>query len=208
MAITLTVAQLSAALRVGDSAEETAEATRLLAYASAAVTQHAPLAPDVVQDEAVVRLASYEFDRPTASRGDSYANAMRNSGAGRILLPYVVHGLGATEDATAQVGASGGGFTLLGSEAVDVATASQWVATTLPVPTTTVGGVDVRAPDGTETGIELFRRASLNHDSAAVGGDATAALDMMFAIEQAADGALLFASQQTGRHTVYVYEFI
>ena len=34
MAVTLTQAQLSGALRLGDTTEETAEATRLLAYVS------------------------------------------------------------------------------------------------------------------------------------------------------------------------------
>ena len=96
MAVTLTVAELAGALRLGDSTEETAEATRLLAYATEAVVKHAPDAPDVVHNEAVVRLASYLFDQPTAGRGDSYAHATRNSGAGRMLLPYKLHRLGAT----------------------------------------------------------------------------------------------------------------
>ena len=97
--VTLTVAQLAAALRVGDSAEETAEVTRLLAYATEAVTKQAPAAPDVVQNEAVVRLAGYLFDQPLASRASAYANAMRHSGAARILLPYRQHGAGSVADA-------------------------------------------------------------------------------------------------------------
>ena len=206
MAVTLTQAQLSDALRLGTTAEEIAEATRLLAYATEAVTKHAPAAPDVVHNESCVRLCSYLFDQPTASRGDAFANAMRNSGAARILAPYVEHRLGPTEDATAAQADAGDGFTLIGTEAVDVASASRWVATALPVPTTMVGGVNVRAPDGTETGIELFRMATLDHDTAAVGGDATGALDRTFALELAADGTLLFASMQTGSHTVYIYE--
>ena len=40
MALTLTQAQLSAAIRLGDSTEETAEATRLLAYVTAAISTH------------------------------------------------------------------------------------------------------------------------------------------------------------------------
>ena len=40
--VTLTVAQLAAALRLGSSTEETDEATRLLAYSSEAVLRHAP----------------------------------------------------------------------------------------------------------------------------------------------------------------------
>ena len=78
---------------MGDSAEETAEATRLLDYCTLAVEQHAD-APDIAHNEAVRRLAGYLFDQPEASRGDAYANSLRNSGAQRMLLPYRVHRLG------------------------------------------------------------------------------------------------------------------
>ena len=97
MAVTLTVAELLAALRLGDSAEETAEVERLLAYSTQAVTKHAPSAADTTMNEAVRRLAGYLFDQPEAGRGDAYANAMRNSGAARMLLPYRVHRLGLTD---------------------------------------------------------------------------------------------------------------
>ena len=73
---------------IGDTVQETTELTRLLTYAAAAVTQHAPDAPDAVQNEAVMRLTAYLFDKPFASRNDSHANAMRNSGAGNALLPW------------------------------------------------------------------------------------------------------------------------
>ena len=45
-------------------------------------------------NEAVILLSGYLFDKPTASAGDGFANAMRNSGAGRVLLPYRVHRAG------------------------------------------------------------------------------------------------------------------
>ena len=66
MAVTITQAELSAALRLGTSAEEVAEATRLLTYATEAVTQHAAAAPPEVLNEAVIRLAGYFFDQPFA----------------------------------------------------------------------------------------------------------------------------------------------
>ena len=94
MAVTLTVAELLGALRLGNSAEEVTEATRLLAYATTAVTQHAPAASDIAMNEAARRLSGYLFDQPEAARGDAYANAMRNSGAQRMLLPYRTHRLG------------------------------------------------------------------------------------------------------------------
>ena len=94
MAVTITVAELVAALRLSDSAEETTEVTRLLAYATEAVVKHAPDASDTAHNEAVRRLAGYLFDQPEAGRGMAFANAMRNSGAARMLLPYRIHRAG------------------------------------------------------------------------------------------------------------------
>ena len=96
MAVTLTVEELTTALRLGDTVEETNEATRLLAYATEAVTKHAPYASDVAHNEAAIRVAGYLFDQPFAARGDSYANALRNSGAATMLLPYRIHRAGST----------------------------------------------------------------------------------------------------------------
>ena len=94
MPVNLTVAQLAAAMRVGDSAEETAEITRLLGYCSLEVERHAPTAPDVVHNEAAIRLASYLYDQPSTSSRANFANALRNSGAARMLLPFRVHKVG------------------------------------------------------------------------------------------------------------------
>ena len=109
MAVTFSVVDLAAALRLGDSTEETAEVTRLLAYGTEAVVNYAPDAPDVVQNEAVRVLAGYLFDQPTAGRGMAYANAMRSSGAARMLFAYRVHRLGladAVEAAQQAVGST------------------------------------------------------------------------------------------------------
>ena len=94
MAVTLTVAELLAALRLGDSAEEHDEVERLLKYSTEAVTKHAPQATDTAMNEAVRRLSGYLFDQPEAGRGMAYANAMRSSGAARMLLPYRIHRAG------------------------------------------------------------------------------------------------------------------
>ncbi|MCY3701494.1 MAG: hypothetical protein OXG16_02325 [Rhodospirillales bacterium] len=88
MAVTITGSELRAALRFGSSAEEVAEASRLLAYATEACTQHAPNAPNVAHNEAVVRLCGYLVDAPTAGRNMAFADALRNSGAASILAPY------------------------------------------------------------------------------------------------------------------------
>ena len=96
MAVTLTHSQLSAALRLGDSGLENAEANRLLAYATEAVNKHAPDAPEATANESVVRLAAYLFNRPDATRGDSFAFPLRSSGAGSLLAPYREHRAGVT----------------------------------------------------------------------------------------------------------------
>ena len=94
MAVKISAADLAAALRLGSSAEELAQATRLLAYASEAVVKNAPDAPQVVQTEAAIRIAGYLYDAPTAAKGASYAAVLRNSGAAGLLLPYRVHRAG------------------------------------------------------------------------------------------------------------------
>ena len=99
MAVTITSTALAAAIRLGDSAEETAEVSRLLLFATETITKYAPLAPDVVQNEACVRLCAFLFDMPYAARDGAFANSMRNSGAGRMLLPYRVHRAGSTAEA-------------------------------------------------------------------------------------------------------------
>ena len=88
MAVTLSVPELANAVRVGDGPEDTANLTRLLAYATESVIHHAPNAPDVVHNESAIRIVGYLFDSPNAGSRTNYANAMRNSGAGRMLLPY------------------------------------------------------------------------------------------------------------------------
>ena len=96
MAVTITAAGVSTALRLGSSAEEQAEATRLLQYATTAVQKHAPTAPDEVHNTAAVSLIGYLFDKPAAARGAGYADALRNSGAAAQLLPWRVHRAGTT----------------------------------------------------------------------------------------------------------------
>ena len=112
MAVTIQPSDLVAALRLGDTAEELAEVTRILAYATDAVVVHVPNAPDTAHNEAVRRLVGYLFDQPEAGRGDAYANALRNSGAQRMLLPYRRHRAGyadsdAVADAQSAVGTAG-----------------------------------------------------------------------------------------------------
>ena len=84
------VSQLLVALRLGDSIEETAEATRLLAVAQAVVAERAPDAPDAIKDEAVIRIAAFLYDKPYYDNSSGYSTILRNSGAGDLLLPFTV----------------------------------------------------------------------------------------------------------------------
>ena len=96
MAVTITRADLAKRIRLGRTETELEEADQILAYATEAVTKHAPDAPDVVHNEAVYRLAGYVYDRPFASADTRFANVLRNSGAAAALLPYREHRAGAT----------------------------------------------------------------------------------------------------------------
>ena len=99
MAITLSVADVARSLRAVDSPDVSAELTELLAYASAEVTRIAPLAPDSVHNRAAISIVGYLYDRPTSGRETAYANVVRNSGAGAMLLPYRSHRGGSTATA-------------------------------------------------------------------------------------------------------------
>ena len=105
MAVTLDVAGVRGALRLGDSTEETAEATRLLGFVTEAISRHLGNAyadtPEVIVNEGAVRLAAYLYDQPNAGRGVGFANAMRGSGCSSILLPYRIHRAGSTAEAVA-----------------------------------------------------------------------------------------------------------
>ena len=101
MAVNITAAELASAIRLGDSTEETAQVTRLLAYATEEISRHLgdeyAVTPASVVNEATIRIAGYLFDQPQAGRGAGYSNAIRNSGAGRMLLPYTIHRAGVVE---------------------------------------------------------------------------------------------------------------
>ena len=84
----VSVDTLRTALRLGDTAEERALATRLLKTAKIVVEKQAPRAPTAIKDEACIRLAAYWYDQPNAGRGAGYANALRNSGALALVSPY------------------------------------------------------------------------------------------------------------------------
>ena len=95
MAVTLTLTELAASMRLGDGVEAPTPPldgilTRLLAVAIATVERLAPDAPDDIQAEAVIRMAAYAYDSPTAGRNTGFASAWHNSGASAMCVPWIV----------------------------------------------------------------------------------------------------------------------
>ena len=74
--------------------------TRLLAVVEAMVEKYAPNAPAALQNEAAIRICGYLFDAPAAPGGAAYANALRNSGAAVLLLPWREYRLGSMADSS------------------------------------------------------------------------------------------------------------
>ena len=99
------VTQLAQALRLTDGTAAPTEPVRsilarLLDVATDRVEAVAPNAPETTKDEAIIRYACYLYDMPPAARGDRYADAFGNSGAGAILTLWVERrAAGATEAA-------------------------------------------------------------------------------------------------------------
>lgn len=90
MAVTRTVAQLSADLRIGDGTAAPDGAVgvvlaRIHATAVALIEAHAPDAPAAMQDEAFVRLAGWLYDSDPSGRLPGGPNALRASGAAALL---------------------------------------------------------------------------------------------------------------------------
>ena len=128
MALNITVPALLSALRMGASTEETAEATRLLGYATQTISDYLGSAyestPQAIVNEAAVRLSGYLFDMPYAARSTGFAASLANSGAGSILLPYRVHRAGSVAEAASLAVASGSvgnpviGLSILGNDLI------------------------------------------------------------------------------------------
>ena len=103
MAVTITAAELATAVRLTDSAEDIAAATRLLGVATAMIERHLggtyADVPEAIVNEGCVRLAGWLYDAPSAGAGSSYANALKSSGTAAILLPWREISAGSTADA-------------------------------------------------------------------------------------------------------------
>ena len=97
----VTVADLGVDLRLiattADAlpAGQSAILARHLAAAEAIITERTQAGvPDALRDAAVVAVAAYGYDRPTAAGGMRFANAWRNSGAAELLSAYINRPIG------------------------------------------------------------------------------------------------------------------
>lgn len=63
--------------------------TRLLAAAETIVNERTSGAPDATREAAILAIAGYLYDKPSAGSGTRYASAWRNSGASDLLASYV-----------------------------------------------------------------------------------------------------------------------
>ena len=118
MAITRTIQQLAADLRIGDG--ETAPTgaagvvlARIDATAKALINAYAPNAPTAIQNEAYARLAGWLYDTDPSGRTGS-PDALKNSGAAYLLAPYrskrggiIAAGDGAAASTTTPTGEAG-----------------------------------------------------------------------------------------------------
>ena len=99
MAVTRTVSQLAADLRLGDGTTEPTGAqgivlARIDATARAMVLEHAPDAPSEISNEAFVRVSGFLYDSDPSGSTPGGPSALRSSGAAAILSPYRVRRAG------------------------------------------------------------------------------------------------------------------
>ena len=95
MALTITVAQLSQALRLTVTGSPAppylAIITRQLAVAESQIEAYATAAPDDTKNEAAIRMVGYLLDAPTANPSRNVSTpegAFRNSGAKSLLANW------------------------------------------------------------------------------------------------------------------------
>ena len=192
MAIEITVAELAAANRIGSTTKETTEVTRIRDYAVVAISQHLTVAvydvaPVPVLDMATSLLLGYLYDKPTVSGGVSLANALKFSGAARVLFPYRLHSVGmvggdAVVAAQAAVGTVGNPVTdvdIVGTELR--ITFSDGTTEMLDLPAAGGGTVDQTARDSAASAQTAADAAQTdvdeheaNHPSGGTGVDQTA----------------------------------
>lgn len=95
MAVTRSLTELAADLRIGDGSAaptgpERVVLGRICKTATALVERHAPDAPDAIHNEAFVRLCGWLYDSDPSGANPGGPAAIRASGAASLLGPYKV----------------------------------------------------------------------------------------------------------------------
>ena len=207
MAVTITLAEVAADRRLGDGTTDPLEPIagvlrRYMETATALVQSYAPDAPVGVQNTSVSLIVGYLYDAPVAD-STRYANALANSGAETLLYRWKNYRVAVVSNGGRQEPGRVSGLRPVGGETVNVVIAHQWVATSLPLPTAAVIGVQIQYPDGTTTGVELFANTLLT-DTPVTPGDA-ANTQSEYAIGRTSGNLVALASHQTGRHTLTLW---
>ena len=95
MAVTRTLAELAADVRLGDGATDPTGPhgvilARIAGAARVLVEQYAPDAPDEISNEAFTRLAGYLMDHDPSGMMRGGPSPIRSSGAASLLAPWKV----------------------------------------------------------------------------------------------------------------------
>lgn len=98
MPVTITQADLTVAIRAATSATDIPQPVQdviavIFPAAEAIIMQHAPLAPDAVQDAAMVRLCGWLYDADPVAQGGT--QPLQSSGAAQLLAQWRVQVAGA-----------------------------------------------------------------------------------------------------------------
>ena len=139
---------------------------RAMNAASLIVTTRAPAAPVVLSDQAIISIASYLYDKPTAAPGNRYSNAWTNSGASSMLAAYVSRSARPIGTADATGGAAPGGDGTIGVDATARAQAAAALAAAQAAAAVAAGKIT------SDEAIELInsRILEITHDADVVDG--------------------------------------
>lgn len=123
----VTVTELHAALRLGDGTAPPAEPVlgilnRLSMVASEVVSDYAPSAPEVVQDQAIINIVAYLYSSDPAGSRNLYTNAITQSGAATLLDIFRVPRARQVKGTGAATTPSGDGTGLTAQQLADLET--------------------------------------------------------------------------------------
>ena len=211
MAVTL--ADLAVDLRVITNPEDTIEPgqivilTRLLAVAETLVSERASSAPDALKDSAVIQIASYLYDKPTAGAAGRFANSFVNSGAASLLANYIrrrAKAIGPGAEAVSQNGTPSTPTQGVDEDAVR-ALLADWAeeGNVSPIPVSKLSearGVDPSARDAaqaaSEQAVSAQTRADAAQAAATTAQAAAAAAQAAAGVDPSARNAAQAASEQ------------